>query len=172
MHTPHTLGDLRDKVKRLENEREQARFYAKELEQELQHTQQDLHENKVNLLGPLKSRLVDLEQLIHDKEQKVKRAYKRKLRRCKRELENERKINISLAKRINLYGPEDRSISEADFSTNKDSGFYYINKKQCKSQLDIQRPQPSFNQFETCVDLKRYREKRTIDTPRNNRDEE
>lgn len=166
------IEELREKVKRVENEREQARFYAKELEMELQNTQHDLCENKVNLLEPLKSRLVDLEQLIHEKEQKVKRAYKRKLRRCKRELENERKINISLAKRINLYNPEDRSISEADFSTHKDNGFYYINKKQCKSQLDIQRPQPRFNQFETCVDLKRYREKRTIDTPRNNRDEE
>jgi hypothetical protein len=65
----------------LENEREQARFYAKELEHELQLTKNDLHENQIQLIEPLKSRLIELESLIQEKEQKVKKQYRRKLRR-------------------------------------------------------------------------------------------
>jgi len=77
-------------IKKLENEREQARFYAKELEHELQLTKNDLHENQIQLIEPLKSRLIELESLIQEKEQKVKKQYRRKLRRWRKELDNEK----------------------------------------------------------------------------------
>lgn len=75
------LDELRSTIKKLENEREQARFYAKELEQELKQTKEDLKDNHFNLIEPLKKRLFELESIIQEKEHRVKRSYKKKLRR-------------------------------------------------------------------------------------------
>lgn len=124
----YSFDEFHEKIRKLENEREQARFYAKELEQELQQTKNDLSQNQVNLIEPLKARLADLEGLIQEKELKAKRNYKRKLRRCKKELENEKKINNSLVKRISLFNPNDRSISEVDINEDSNSGLKYVNK--------------------------------------------
>jgi hypothetical protein len=136
----------------------------------LQRTRDDLTHNHVNLIEPLKARLADLENLIQEKEQKVKRNYKRKLKRCKKELENEKKINISLIKRISLFNPHDRSISDIDLNEDANPGLKYVSKKQSKSQMDFNRGMSRFEQMQTYADMKRYRETRTIDTEDGNKD--
>jgi hypothetical protein len=158
-----TLDEFRAKIKKLENEREQARFYAKEIEQELKQTKEDLRENQFNLIEPLKKRLYELESIIQEKEHRVKRSYKKRLRRWRKELENEKKINLSLAKRIRLYRPNDRSISDIDLEDHFDPLSKYASKKQSKSQLEI-GPSRQFNQFQTHIDLRRYKETNTIET--------
>lgn len=159
----YSIDTFLKEIKKLENEREQARIYAKELEMELKQTREDLYDNKVNLIEPLKNKLTDLENMIQSKEHKIKRNYRRKLRKYRRELQNEKKINMSLAKRISLFKPGDKSISDIDFEDDTHP-LYTQNKKQCKSQLEINRSKSQFNQFHTHVDLKRYKQIRTLDS--------
>ena len=124
-----------------------------------------MRDNKVNLIEPLKERLSELEQMVQNKEQKVKKNYRRKLRKCRKELENEKKINLSLAKRICLINPNDRSISEVEHRNHKNAKIYYNDMKQSKSQLGRARSRGRFNQFNTQINLKKYQDSRTIDTP-------
>ena len=79
----NNLDSLISKIEKIEKERDDAIQYSKELERELCQTKEDLENNKIHLIEPLKNRLVGIEQLIQEKEQKVRRTYRRKLRKCK-----------------------------------------------------------------------------------------
>lgn len=60
----------------------------------------NLNDNHLILIGPLKKRLAELELVISEKDKQLKLKFKRKLKKYKSEIENERKINLSLVKRI------------------------------------------------------------------------
>lgn len=161
------IENLKMKIEKVENEREHANFYAKELEEELKKTKEALHDNKVNLIDPLKNRLAELDNLIQVKEQKVKRTYKRKLKRVKRELENEKKINVSLAKRISILG--DRSISQIQ-NMNAPYGEHFNDRKiHQKSHLDVARSRSNYSHFDNHIDMNKLYSKHTIDTPSRSR---
>ena len=148
------IHSFKERIVKLENEREQARFYAKELEEELEQTKSVLKNNQTNLIEPLKNRLWELEQCIQNKEDKVRRNYRRKLKKWRKELENEKKINISLAKRICLINPDDRPASAFDYRNSKNERSRFIEKNQSRSIIDLNRSRQGYNQFETQINLK------------------
>ena len=114
----HIVDNMKSALQSSENEKEEARYYAKQLEKELFNTKQIMHNNKVNLIDPLKQRLFELESMVHEKEQKVRKVYKKKIRKFRKELENEKKINVSLAKRICLIGGDTSSSSIPNLNVN------------------------------------------------------
>ena len=74
----------------LENEKEQTKIYSKELEIELERAHVMIKDNKVKMIEPLKAKLNELELKIKEKEENGRRSLRRKLRKCKKELENEK----------------------------------------------------------------------------------
>ena len=68
-------------------------------------------------------------------------------------MENEKKINISLTKRIKLFTPQDRSISDIDLH-DEEIMLFNMNKKHCKSQLEFKRKPSEFEENKTYVNLK------------------
>lgn len=81
---------------------------------------------------------MDIENIIEEKEEKVKKDFRKKLRRYRKELENEKKINSSLTKRIQLLNIQDYSISDIDL--NREGIILHSNdQKQSKSQLEYHK---------------------------------
>lgn len=54
----------------------------------------------MNLIDPLQNRIIELEKLVEEKEGDIKKRYKRKLRKYKREIEIERSINEKLKDKL------------------------------------------------------------------------
>ncbi|CAI2387724.1 unnamed protein product [Moneuplotes crassus] len=80
------FDSLYKRIEDLEKENTNLQNYSSSLEEELKQTKLDLHNNQVNLIDPLKNNLAGLEKLIQEKDQKS-RSYRRKLRKCKKQLE-------------------------------------------------------------------------------------
>jgi len=76
------------------------------------------------------------------------------------------KINISLSKRINLCNPNDRSVSELDRNDNFNPLISYANKKQSKSQMNINQSH-RHSQTKTHNDSRHYKKSSTIETHEN-----
>jgi predicted nucleic acid-binding Zn-ribbon protein len=83
-----------------EQERDNAREYAKKLETDLAKTKEVLKNNQLNLIEPLQSKIIELEKMVEEKEADIKKRYKWKLRKYKREIEMERKINQKLKSKL------------------------------------------------------------------------
>lgn len=73
---------------------------VKQLQDELNNTKEILKNNQMNLIDPLQNRIVELEKLVEEKEGDIKKRYKRKLRKYKREIEIERSINEKLKDKL------------------------------------------------------------------------
>lgn len=95
----------------MEQERDHAHNYAKKIEAELKKTKevsllspiptfQVLQKNQLNLIEPLQNKIAELEIIVDQKEADIKKRYKWKLRKYKREIEMERQINLRLKSKI------------------------------------------------------------------------
>lgn len=94
------VQDLNIMLDEFEQERDNAREYAKKLEADLAKTKEVLKNNQLNLIEPLQNKIIELEKLVEEKEADIKKRYKWKLRKYKREIEMERKINQKLKSKL------------------------------------------------------------------------
>ena len=102
----------------------------------------------------MKNRLCELEEYVQSNEDKVRRNYRRKLKKWRKELENEKKINISLAKRICLINTEQRPASAIEHKNSRNVGSKLVEMNKSKSKIDLNRSRQRVNQFETQINLK------------------
>lgn len=95
---PYTLKqevqDLNIMLDEIEQERDSTKAYATKLEAELKKTKDILQNNQLNLIEPLQKKIMDLEKIVDQKEADIKKRYKWKLRKYKREIEMERKVDF------------------------------------------------------------------------------
>ena len=84
----------------LEQERDNVADYAKKLEAELQKTKEILNKNQLNLIEPLQEKISQLEKIVGEKESDIKKRYKWKLRKYKREIDMEKQINQRLKSQL------------------------------------------------------------------------
>jgi phage host-nuclease inhibitor protein Gam len=108
------VQDLNIMIDEIEQERDNAQSYAKKLESELAKTKEVLHSNQLNLIEPLQNKIQELEKIVDQKEADIKKRYKWKLRKYKREIEMEKKINQRLKSKISRGNSANR-----DESTNR-----------------------------------------------------
>lgn len=87
-------------LEEVEQERDEANNLVSQLQEELKNTKEILKNNQMNLIEPLQNRITDLERLVEEKEGDIKKRYKRKLRKYKREIEIERSINEKLKDKL------------------------------------------------------------------------
>lgn len=101
---PYTLKqevqDLNIMIDEIEQERDSSQNYAKKLETELSKTKDILQSNQLNLIEPLQNKIIQLEKIVEEKEADIKKRYKWKLRKYKREIEMEKKVNQKLKSKL------------------------------------------------------------------------
>lgn len=94
------VQDLNIMLDEMEQERDNAIDYAKKVDLELQKTKDVLNKNQLNLIEPLHNKIAELEKIVDEKEADIKKRYKWKLRKYKREIDMERQINQRLKTQI------------------------------------------------------------------------
>lgn len=94
------VQDLNIMLDEVEQERDAAKNYAKKLESDLKKTKEILQNNQLNLIDPLQKKITELEAKLDEKEADIKKRYKWKLRKYKREIEMEKKINHKLKSKL------------------------------------------------------------------------
>ena len=105
------VQDLNIMLEEVEQERDEAKNYIKQLEEELNNTKEILKNNQMNLIDPLQNRILELESIVEEKEGDIKKRYKRKLRKYKREIEIERSINEKLKEKLSKHQTKFREES-------------------------------------------------------------
>lgn len=108
------VNELKHRIQQLQEQRKSDELYIQHLETELKNLTDAVRASNQKTIQPLKHKLDELEQRVKDKEYRG-RSLKRKIHKLKVQLDNERKINFSLAKRISLAADRADRSSKIDY---------------------------------------------------------
>lgn len=105
------IQDLHIMIDEVEQERDEAKELVARLQDDLMRTKEILQNNQLNLIDPLQNKIIELEKMVNENEADIKKRYKRKLRKYKREIELEQRINAQLKDKLSRHQSKRREES-------------------------------------------------------------